>query len=290
MILANCYSVSSQETGEGICILWNDNVDLSIIYSSFFFIDTNISFDLKSWRFTGFYGHPEAHKRNESWNVLRPLTGSNNNTWLVGGDLNEVMWQKRKKKGGNLRNLNQLLGFRNNLDVCGLSDLGFIGEPFTWCNKWKNKDPISCRLDIFLGKHNFTNLFINISNLHLDWCRSNHRPIELFISVSTYKKIHKSFPRSFKFEEHWTNRVSCSDIIKEATGWNANLNNPSSMAFSINKVASNLNNWGLPISSSISKNISNGKFLLKKAYSNPIANFTEILDIKNTLDSLLSEE
>lgn len=206
--LFNCFSVSSQWAGGGICILWNANVDISIISSSPYFIDTNVSFDSKNWRFTGFYGQPEAHKRTESWSLLKSLYSDNNDPWLVSGDLNEIMWQK-EKKGGNLRNSNQLLDFRETLDECGLSDLGFIGDPFTWCNKWKNKDPIFCRLDKFVGNSSFINLVSNISNLHLDWCRSDHRPIELSISVSASRKRSKGMPRRFKFEEHWSSHPNC---------------------------------------------------------------------------------
>lgn len=132
----------TQGAGGGICILWNDKVSISVVSSSWHFIDTKISYDSYSWRFTGFYGHPEVHNRRESWNLLRSLSNVSNEPWLVGGDLNEIMWQK-EKKGGKPRNSNQLLEFREALSDCGLFDLGYIGDPYTWCNKWRDKPPIS---------------------------------------------------------------------------------------------------------------------------------------------------
>lgn len=72
--------------------------------------------------------------------------------------------------------------------------------------------------------------------------------------------------------------------------WNSSSNNPSELAIFLRKLASKLNNWGLPTSNSIKNNIDNCRHLLKKAYSNPSVNFVEILNIENTLDNLLSEE
>lgn len=52
----DCYSLSHQGNGEGACILWNDNILLSVGSSSISYIDTNITLKNISLRFTGFYG------------------------------------------------------------------------------------------------------------------------------------------------------------------------------------------------------------------------------------------
>ena len=52
-----------------------------------------------AWRFTGFYGEPETHKRHESWDLLRRLHGQNSLPWLCAGDFNEVTKQLEKSGG-----------------------------------------------------------------------------------------------------------------------------------------------------------------------------------------------
>lgn len=133
-------------------------------------------------------------------------------------------------------------------------------------------------------------LFSNISNLHLDWCRSDHRPIEISISNSMFRGRRNIIPRRFKFEEHWSQHSNCSDIIKNASDWSPIIDSPSGLAKSLCNLSSSLSKWGWPISNSISKNIENCRHILKKAYSKPVVNFTEILNIENNLDNLLTEE
>ena len=37
-----------------------------------------------AWRFTGFYGEPETHRRSEAWNKLRSLNARMNIPWICG--------------------------------------------------------------------------------------------------------------------------------------------------------------------------------------------------------------
>jgi hypothetical protein len=48
------------------------------------------------WRFTGFYGHPEAAKRYESWALLNHLKDFLPEAWLCVPDFNEVVEQGEK--------------------------------------------------------------------------------------------------------------------------------------------------------------------------------------------------
>lgn len=56
----------------------------------------------ESWRFTRFYGEPETHKRQESWDLLRRLHGQNSLPWLCARDFNEIIKQS-EKLGGRIR-------------------------------------------------------------------------------------------------------------------------------------------------------------------------------------------
>lgn len=133
---------------------------------------------------------------------MESLYNHNNSAWLLGGDKNEILWNK-EKLGGRPRLSSLMNNFREALNSCGLLDLGYTGDLFTWCNKWRNKPPIYNRLDRFVGNQAFIDLFPNISNLHLDWCRSDHRPIELNIISSAPPNFTSARVPFFRFEEHW---------------------------------------------------------------------------------------
>lgn len=74
---------------------------------------------------------------------------------------------------------------------------------------------------------------------------------------------------------------------KEATEWTPQDSSPSGLAILLKNVSFNLNKMGSPISNSLVKNIDNYKHILKKAYSNTVANFNDILSIESNLDNLL---
>lgn len=43
------------------------------------------------WKFTGFYGHPNASKRSEAWSLLRFLAQMEPAPWVCLGDFNEIL-------------------------------------------------------------------------------------------------------------------------------------------------------------------------------------------------------
>ena len=54
------------------------------------------------WRhLTGFYGHPEAGRRPESWANLKHLRTTSSLLWLVIGDFNELIRMSEKEGGSN---------------------------------------------------------------------------------------------------------------------------------------------------------------------------------------------
>ena len=51
------------------------------------------------WRLTGFYGHPETHRRKESWNFLATLNNQFQLPWLCLEDFNEILLAEEKLGG-----------------------------------------------------------------------------------------------------------------------------------------------------------------------------------------------
>ena len=85
------------------------------------------------WKFTGFYGHPEAPRRHEVWELLKFLARTATNPWLVIDNFNEII-NGTEKWGGSMRQRWQMQAFQQRLEECNLTDLGFIGSKYTWSN------------------------------------------------------------------------------------------------------------------------------------------------------------
>ena len=69
-------------------------------------IDAIIGFasDSQRWRSTGFYGHPDTNKREESWLRLDRLASCSSLLLVCMGDFNKLMHSK-EKEGGSKRSL-----------------------------------------------------------------------------------------------------------------------------------------------------------------------------------------
>lgn len=134
----NYFIVPSKASGGGLALLWNLDLDVSIMSFSLGHIDWTIkSLDLW-WSFIGFYGNPSVEKSVESWNLLRRLKDCSKLLWILGGDFNEILFS-HEKECGVVKKESQMESFLEAIDFCGLLDSGFVGEKFT-CFKGTNRN------------------------------------------------------------------------------------------------------------------------------------------------------
>ena len=87
----------------GIALFWTREISLEVKSYTKFHVDTVVleaSSDYR-WRITGFYNHPETHKRYESWNLLAFLNNQLHLPWLCLGDFNEILSMNEKFGGAN---------------------------------------------------------------------------------------------------------------------------------------------------------------------------------------------
>ncbi|KAL5564135.1 hypothetical protein UlMin_027299 [Ulmus minor] len=156
--------------------MWKANCVVNVCSSSSFFIDAWISStDILPWRFSGFYGNPDSNHRGHSWELLRRLCFAHSGAWLCAGDFNEIL-NGNEKLGGGVKSQRAIDEFRNAVDDCLICDLGFVGDPFTWCNNRPN-DLIYERLDRGFGNIDWVNRFPNTTVEHLEAVCSDHRPL-----------------------------------------------------------------------------------------------------------------
>lgn len=140
------------------------------------------------------------------WDELLAVDAMIDMPWFVGGDFN-VIKARSEKLGGASPNLNTLEEFNDCLLDCGLLDVPFTGNPFTWTN-----GTIFQRLDRIVVNAQWGGLFDTFSVSHLARDGSDHCPM-LF---SCLNSAH-SGPSSFKFLNMWTSHHDFLNVVK--TSW-----------------------------------------------------------------------
>ena len=160
----------------GLAMLWKAEVDLHIQTYTQNHIDALILNNATSpWRITGFYGKLEEHLRHESWNLLKHLSTRSSSPWVCIGDYNEIL-SSEEKEGRLPRSEHLMQNFRSTLLHCGLIDMGFTGNMFTWENGREGE------------------AFVNSSY-------SDHVPILLNTQVERHTRRNRKIPK--RFEEKW---------------------------------------------------------------------------------------
>jgi hypothetical protein len=151
------------------------------------------------------------------------------------GDLNDILYPF-EKEGGNPRPVHCMQAFRDALDDCNLSDVGYVGDKFTW-----HRGDIRERLDRGLANDAWLVKFPNSSLHHLNYFRSDHRPILMCIEEPIVEE--RSGPAVLRFEARWLKEKNFMEIVQGA--WDAdgpgNLNN--SLAGKLARVHDHLHKW-----------------------------------------------
>ena len=143
-----------------------------------------------------------------------------------------------KKLEGRLVASSSSCPFRNFIDQIGWIDLGFAGNPYTWCNNRKGPATIKKRLDRSLASPSWINLHPKFFILHLPAYSSDHNPITLDTAFPS-PFLH----RPFRFKAFWTKDPSCGLVIGSA--WSSS-------------------NYVISLTHSLVKKLKKTKFALKK--------------------------
>ncbi|KAL5555044.1 hypothetical protein UlMin_037280 [Ulmus minor] len=174
----NVFTVDRVGLSGGLMLLWKEQCVVNVSSYSNFYIDAWISSpDILPWRFSSFYSNPDASQRFHYWDLLRRLWFAHSRAWLCAGDFNEIL-SNSEKIGGCSKPQRAIDDFRRAIDDCQICDLGFEGDPFTWCYN-KPNDLIFERLDIFFGNLEWVDHFPNTKVEHLEALCSNHHPLLL---------------------------------------------------------------------------------------------------------------
>lgn len=93
----------------------------------------------------------------------------------------------------------------------GMTDLGFVGNRFTWCNGRQGRGLIQERLDRGISNGDWRSLFPRALVRHLPRVAFDHSPILL----DTLGESGLG-PRPFRFEAFWANDCRSNRVVEEA--------------------------------------------------------------------------
>ncbi|KAF5458653.1 hypothetical protein F2P56_022666 [Juglans regia] len=262
----NCMAVNGEGSSRGLALYWNNTSQLEILNYSKHHIHalvTNIEGDDQegvSWYLTGIYGHPEASRRLETWNMIRSLEVTSNRGWLMIGDFNEIL-SNYEKNGSRIRPENQMRDFRQLLDDCEMIDLGFNGNQFTWWNGRGHQYSICEKLDRFLANLEWKsqNLLVEVNHGFAPY--SDHIPITLKTQVDRRQMIRKKI---FKFETIWAEEPKCKKVIELAWEGATGQSDLPSILDKIKRCGEKLDVWNRVCFGNVRRNIEQARLKLKK--------------------------
>ncbi|KAL0447658.1 UNVERIFIED_CONTAM: putative mitochondrial protein [Sesamum latifolium] len=186
LVSYNSIRVDSVRKGGGFFLLWRKDLDVWLQSFSVHHIDATVLSDSypARWHFTGFYRYPEVANSKEGWNLIRRLPQSSTHPWVCVGDFNEILAQN-EKQGSLPRALWQINDFREYLRDCGLQDMGYEGDIFTWCNRRAEPHTFRARLDRACCDMKWADLFLKVRVFHEPIACSDHSAIWLSLDGNT---------------------------------------------------------------------------------------------------------
>lgn len=98
------------------------------------------------FRITFVYGEAQVQERYKTWDTIRGIAGASTRPWVAMGDFNEII-HAGEQDGIGTRSQVQMDAFRDALDTCGLSDIGYNGSTWTFEKKVAGGSFTRVRLD-----------------------------------------------------------------------------------------------------------------------------------------------
>ncbi|KAM3395831.1 hypothetical protein P3S68_004837 [Capsicum galapagoense] len=176
----------------GLCLLWNDEVQVCQHHSTSFYIETyvhDITVNSKQWFMFVYLSMDKAIRRNQlqelcvRYNSWGPM-------WVMAGDFNDIR-DNSKKIGGRVQDESSFTDFKNFLWEIGAIDLGFTGKPWTWWCYRENNGIIQERLDRDLCSPEWTLQFNQANINHLETEASDHSALLINSELSPIKRKKK---------------------------------------------------------------------------------------------------
>ncbi|XP_073360502.1 uncharacterized protein [Aegilops tauschii subsp. strangulata] len=230
---------SSSGRSGGLGIFWNEEIKLQVVGYSEYHIDVVVD-ELVNMqtRITFVYGEAQVSERYRTWDLLRGIAGSNNQPWVVMGDFNEVLLPSEHDGVGN-RSQAQMDSFRDALDTCGLTDIGYKGRDWTFEKKVTGGTYTRVRLDRCVANTARCMAFPDSITEHKEAASSDHIP--MFLDV---EKMHacRQGRHSFKYELCRERDPTLPDVVQAAWA-RGPIDSVAGMCDKLQPLASDLSHW-----------------------------------------------
>lgn len=138
-----------------IWVLWNSQVRLTPVFKSDQLVTVSVLLEGEKEEFfcSFVYGENIAEKRKELWKDLKDHQDASifrNKEWVIMGDFNEVLeGEEHSSYQDSGLVTSGMRDFESVIQHCRLTDMGYQGPHFTWCNK-RDEGTISKKLDRIL--------------------------------------------------------------------------------------------------------------------------------------------
>lgn len=96
----------------------------------------------------------------------------------------------------------QMRAFREVMDDCSLTDLGWSGVEYTWDNRQSGRANVKARLDRAFGNLSFINLFEHIKVRHIVATESDHSFVFVDVREYSVSSVPRG-PKPFRYEDVW---------------------------------------------------------------------------------------
>ncbi|XP_009599028.1 uncharacterized protein [Nicotiana tomentosiformis] len=157
--------------------VFGDNiVNCTVIDDMPQYIDCSINSNGVTLFITLVYVNYKAHIRESLWDDILSFSDDMTSPWMVAGDFNSIV-EPEEKKGSRIYSMCKSLPFINCIVGSGLMDLGYYGNPFTWCNGWAPSKRIWARLDRALVNSKWLQKFYDTSVVLLVRTGSDRAPL-----------------------------------------------------------------------------------------------------------------
>jgi hypothetical protein len=279
--------IDSEGLSGGLALFWDEKleVDVQEVTKRYIDIHVRLSPTEPMWRLTCVYGEPRVEDRHEMWSSMQQLKTRSDLPWCMVGDFNEAMWSF-EHMSVRARPEQQMVAFRDALEVCELVDLGFSGVPFTFDNKRSGRGNVKVRLDRPVAGNDWRDVFSDAAVQHLVSSCSDHLPILLKCSKEEERNIR---PTRNHYEIMWERDGCLPERIANAWADAGPKHDLGDIRNGLRKVMNKLQSWSKTNFGSVAREVEKSRTRLEELMAMN-ADKQEIREVTDKMNEMLYRE
>ncbi|XP_035540286.1 uncharacterized protein LOC118344249 [Juglans regia] len=200
--------ISNSAEGGKLWLLWTQGIGCQVIAKSNQHITVVIEENNRRMRLSVVYAKCLTQERRQLWQEISDIP-SPADDWVVVGDFN-IIRSDAEKRGGRPRSAAAMEEFNHFINLGGLQEMTFMGEPFSWCNGHASLTRSWARLDRILMNNSCATNYPSACMEYLSRSSSDHAPMVMWLD----KPSTRYDPSPFKFQEMWTRHEDFLNCVK----------------------------------------------------------------------------